>query len=71
VNSEFLDSLRNWACPDIESYELYKNPAMYKNGSSLVAVVNRCDVATKIDQENNLTSYSKLACVPKYTSKVL
>ena len=36
-------------CPDITSLELDKDPYLYNEGSQLVGLVNRCDIATKID----------------------
>ena len=57
-----------WLCPDIPFIEIYRDPYYYKSGQQLIALVNRCDVATQIDRENGLQSYTDVECVSDLTS---
>ena len=69
----WLDEFENvgdWLCPDIDSIELLSDPYQFANGKQIVALVNRCDIAEQVDQENGLVpNYNTTPCLDDLTSK--
>jgi len=51
-----------WICPDVQSFEIYNNPFLFKTGRNFVMVVNDCNVAVQADSDAGLTSYSDKTC---------
>ena len=66
ATTEFGDG---WLCPDVTSFRLRGDPTQFANGQQITAVVNRCDVAVKKDQESGLVpTYTNTTCAMDLTS---
>ena len=59
-----FEQFNEWLCPDISSLDLKSDPYQYSSGKQIVGIVNRCDIAEKVDNENGLKpAYSTEACL--------
>ena len=52
--NELLPDQLAWLCPNVTQLKLKDDPYSYYTGMQFSAVVNRCDVAQKVDQDYNL-----------------
>ena len=51
-----------WVCPDLEEdFDLLNDPFLF-HGKNFAMVVNQCDIAAQIVEENNLTTYTNTTC---------
>ena len=55
--TEFLNTYLPWVCPDVKSLEVRNDPKNFYEGQTLVMVINECNIAKQIEQENELKSY--------------
>ena len=69
--NELSDSSgKSYLCPDLTTISVAQDPYMYTQGTQLVAIVNRCDIATQVDLENGLVpNYDVESCLDDLTTE--
>lgn len=65
IKREFTSDFGDiWWCPDIKNFTIHNDPVLYPytNGTNFVMVVNDCNTAQKVAEDNGLSWDTKLTC---------